>query len=451
MRQMQPILWTKGVLLTPQHLQTQDRFLEDLLDFRLDAHGFCPWGFRRLEIDREELAAGTFSLSVAQGIFPDGLLFDIPEADPSPEPKPLEDHWGADRESLEISLAIPQQRRGGYNVSVEEGEKSTRYLAEAVRRRDENTGASERPIQVARKNFRLLAETEASEGHSVLPVARVVRSSTGEFELEDRYVPPVIDIRASNYLTSIARRLVELLTARSATLSGMRRERRKGLADFGVSDVANFWLLYTVNSHLPELRHIFETRGGHPGELYRAMLSLAGGLTTFSSSTRPSDLPDYDHGDLSGSFSALDETIRELLETVVPANHVSLPLEATEPSIHATALDEDRFFDAAEMYLAMTADMEGPELVSKVSQLLKVSSADRIDTLVKQALSGIGLQHVPQPPGSLPVKLDYEYFRLDRSGRDWEAIRRARNLAAYVPSDFPSPRLELLVVLPEEA
>ena len=37
MRQLQPVLWTKGVLLTPQHFQTQDRFLEDLLAMQLSA------------------------------------------------------------------------------------------------------------------------------------------------------------------------------------------------------------------------------------------------------------------------------------------------------------------------------------------------------------------------------------------------------------------------------
>ena len=47
MRQLQPVLWTKGTLLSPQHLQTQDRFLEDLLRFRIEALAYCPWGDRK--------------------------------------------------------------------------------------------------------------------------------------------------------------------------------------------------------------------------------------------------------------------------------------------------------------------------------------------------------------------------------------------------------------------
>jgi len=40
---------------------------------------------------------------------------------------------------------------------------------------------------------------------------------------------------------------------------------------------------------------------------------------------------------------------------------------------------------------------------------------------------------------------------LGKSGAEWDAIVRARNLAAYVPADFPNPQMELVVVLPPKA
>jgi type VI secretion system protein ImpJ len=316
-------------------------------------------------------------------------------------------------------------------------------------RRDENTGLAEKPLQVARKNFRLLAEGESLEGASTLRVARVRRTPAGTFELDPQFVPPLIDISANEYVLSLARRLVELLSARSSALGGMRRQRNQSLAEFGVSDVANFWLLYTVNTHLPRFRHIYETRRGHPSQLFDAMLALAGALTTFSS-LHPRELPDYDHADLSGSITRLDEMLRRLLETVVPVNHISLPLRLTEPLIHATAIDQDRYFTAPQFYLAISAGIPQDELVRKVPQLLKLSSADQIDRLIKRALPGVRLAHVPTPPSALPIKLNYQYFILDRSGADWDAIKLARNLAAYVPADFPEPQLELVAILPSE-
>src|SRR4030095_17192961 len=52
MRQLQPVLWTKGVLLSPQHLQLQDRFFEDSLNFQLSSLTFSPWGLLRLAVAR---------------------------------------------------------------------------------------------------------------------------------------------------------------------------------------------------------------------------------------------------------------------------------------------------------------------------------------------------------------------------------------------------------------
>jgi type VI secretion system protein ImpJ len=451
MRQTQKVLWSKGVLLSPQHLQTQDRFLEDLLEFQLSSLTFRPWGFTRLEIDREQLAGGLLAITAASGMFPDGLVFDIPQSEPTPPPKPLEEHWQADDAYLDVYLAIPEHHLGGHNVSTAQTARNSRFVSEVILRRDENTGLAEKPIQVARKNLRLLTSSENREGNVGLHVARVLRSATGSLELDSRFVPPVLDIAASDYLLAIARRLVEILTARSTMLSGLRRQRNRSLADFGVADVANFWLLYTVNTYLPRFRHLYEVRRGHPSELFSAMLALAGALTTFSTTHHPRSLPDYDHGNLGRCFTVLDDIVRELLETVVPATHVTLPLQLTQPSIYATAVDQDRYLAAPQIYLGVSVSTREDELLRKAAQLIKISSADQVERLIRQALPGVTMQHVPNPPSALPTKLNYHYFLLERSGPEWEAIRMSRNLAAYVPSDFRDVALELVIILPPDS
>jgi type VI secretion system protein ImpJ len=447
MRQLQKVLWSKGVLLNPQHLQLQDRYVEELIEFRLDALTFCPWGFSRLEIDREALAGGTLIVSDAAGLMPDGLVFDVPRADPAPAPLPLADHWRPDQAVLDAYLIIPEHRPGGHNVSTAGG-RNTRYLAEVVLQRDENTGLAEKPVQVARRNLRLVAAGESLEGSIALPIARLRRTDSGAIELDPGFIPPLVDIAASPALLSMLRRLVELVAAKSTALSGMRRQRNVGLADFGVADVANFWLLYTVNSHLPRLRHMFDAKRGHPATLFTALLDLAGTLMTFARSAQPRDLPTYDHADLTACFSRLDSLTRELLETAVPSNHVSLPLRRTEPSVYATALDQDRYFTAPQMYLAVSAGLKQDELIRRVPQLLKVSSADRLELLIRRALPGVALAHTANPPSAIPIKLDYQYFALDRSGEDWDAIRLSRHLAVYAPADLPDPELELVIMLP---
>ena len=80
---------------------------------------------------------------------------------------------------------------------------------------------------------------------------------------------------------------------------------------------------------------------------------------------------------------------------------------------------------------------------------MKLSAAGQLDTLIRQALPGVLLTYVPQPPSTVAVKLNHHYFLLQKSGPEWDNIARARNVAAYVPAEFPAPQLELVVVLPK--
>ena len=58
------------------------------------------------------------------------------------------------------------------------------------------------------------------------------------------------------------------------------------------------------------------------------------------------------------------------------------------------------------------------------------------------------LTHVANPPSAIPIRVGHQYFRLNKSGLAWQGLARARNVAAYVPSDFPNPDVQMLVVLP---
>ncbi|MEO8131765.1 MAG: type VI secretion system baseplate subunit TssK, partial [Bryobacteraceae bacterium] len=189
MKQLQPVIWMKGTFLSPQHLQTQDRFIENSLQFQLESLSFQPCGFESLSIDQEALSSGYLSVASAAGIFPDGLMFDIPASDPAPPPTQIAEFFEQDQTEIEIYLAIPQHRDRGLNVSIARRDADTRYLAEVAMLRDENSGSSEKAIQVGRKNFRFLVGEQAQQGVSALRVAKVQRTPAGTFQLDQKFVP----------------------------------------------------------------------------------------------------------------------------------------------------------------------------------------------------------------------------------------------------------------------
>jgi type VI secretion system protein ImpJ len=222
------------------------------------------------------------------------------------------------------------------------------------------------------------------------------------------------------------------------------------LAGFGAADIPNFWLLHTVNSHLPEIRHLLASRPHHPLDLFEVLLSLAGALTTFSSDIHPGELPAYRHDDLSGCFASLDETLRDLLDTVIASHAVSIRLELLEPSVFGASIDEDRHLRAVQAYLAVRSEMADAELIQKAPSSIKVASRDEIQRLFNQSVSGVDLSHVSEPPRALPVKLDFRYFRLDLSDPLWQAVLRSRSVAVWVASQIPDPEMELVLILPPD-
>jgi type VI secretion system protein ImpJ len=444
MRQLQPVVWSKGVFLSPQHLQAQDRFFEDTLRFLSGALSYRNWGFASLQIDAAGLSQGRLSLTEASGIFPDGLMLDVPASDAPPASRTLDECFSDGRSSCVFYLSVPQDRPGGINVALQRGGTSTRFYSELQMLRDENSSGVEKPVSLARKNLQILAENENLEGAALLPLAQVEKTEAGGYRFDPKFAPPLLNIKGNELLTGILRGQIETLVSRSSQLAGTRRQRNQSLADFSASDIANFWLLYTINVHLPVARHMFDAPHVHPEALFLHMLSLAGALTTFSPKFESRDLPKYEHEKPGPCFLALDTAIAELLETVVPSNFVALPLKPLRDSIYATAIDKDSYFENSRPYLAISSDLKEADLIARTPNLTKVCSATHIEQLIRQALPGVKLAHVPVPPRAIPVKLRYQYFSLEKSGPVWESVVRSRNFAVYAPREIPNPEMELI-------
>jgi type VI secretion system protein ImpJ len=455
MRNRHRVVWNKGMFLTPQQFQTQDQYFESALQFRLAASCFANWGVTELDIDAEALQNGLFRLAKCAGLMPDGESFDMPDTDELPPARAVASHFPPTQESLDVFLGIPESRPRARNVSIpgraasEEaaGPPTTRYLAETRMFTDENTGNEEKPVQVARRTFRILFGDEYRDGFSTLRIAQLVRNAAAIPILNPRFVAPCLSLASSSYLNSLLRRQIEILATKSASLSGPRRQRSKIAAEFSASETANFWLLHTVNSYLPELKHIWKVRKGHPEPAYVAMLRLAGALATFSLEARPENLPDYDHEDLGRCFTLLDEKIRDLMETVIPSKFVSVPLEVRDRFVWGGTVTEDQYFRDSQFFLAVSAKMGVDDLIRKVPQLVKISSSDDIQRLIRNALPGITLRHTPVPPPAIPMKLDNQYFALNQSGDLWNMITLSRQIAVHAPDEIMEPKMEILIVL----
>ena len=97
--------------------------------------------------------------------------------------------------------------------------------------------------------------------------------------------------------------------------------------------------------------------------------------------------------------------------------------------------------------MAIRSQISEPEVIAKTPQMVKLCSKQFLPQLVKRALPGMPLTHLPVPPAAIPVRADYQYFGVGRSGPCWDHIVQTRQIGLYVPGDLPDPSVELLVVL----
>jgi len=452
MKNLQRVVWSKGMFLTPQHFQAQDEYFEQHIQFRATASSSCNWGLTGLAIDQEALSNGSFTIRHCRGVLPDGLPFNIPEADEPPPGREIAEYFPPTEPSLDVYLALPEARPRGRNVTVANGQgprtdAGTRYVAETRMVLDETGGQEQKPVQVANKNFRLVFAGESLDGTSSIRIAQITRSPAGTYILRSDFVPPALSLDSSDYLLLMLRRLIELLAAKAGSLSAMRRQKGRSLAEFGQGDIANFWLLHTANTWLPQLKHLWIARRRHPELMYMTMLALAGALSTFSFEEQARNLPDYDHENLGRCFTELDEKIRMLLETAIPSKCISIPLVVTEKSIWSGEITDEQYFKKTQFFLSAGAQMGVDDLLKQVPRLLKVSPPAEIHRLVRNALPGISLRHTPVPPSAIPVRLERQYFALNQAGILWEGVVKSQKISIFVPDEFAKPELDLLIVM----
>src|SRR5436190_726769 len=242
MRTLSRVVWSEGMYLGPHHFQVQSRYFEDSTKFATSSLWFAPYGVAGCELDADALQNGTLAVLHARGIFSDGLAFALPECDPLPPARAIADLFPPTRDTVTVLLAIPDRKPEGLNCATDGDEAaSARYVATTCAVHDENTGSDERPVSLARKNLRLLLDTESAEGLTTLPIARVMRDTTGHFIFDPGFIPPCLQISASESLMLMLRRLIEILEEKSASMA--RAPGGASFAEFATREIASFWLL----------------------------------------------------------------------------------------------------------------------------------------------------------------------------------------------------------------
>jgi type VI secretion system protein ImpJ len=432
------VVWQEGMFLRTQHFQQQDRWTEQLVRGRVQALRPHPWGLIDYALDRDLLGTGRFALASATGVFEDGTPFSLPGETDHPPPLEVPDS----ARNVLVYLALPIRQAGA--VEVADAATEGRYAARPFEAYDTHS-ASPQPaeLQVGRLRMRYLLDTDERTGYLSIGLARVTEvTADRRIILDERWIPPALVCSG-----------VAPLAGLIAELSGMLNQRGEALAarmtapgQAGVAQVSDFLLLQTINGWQNVLAHWADAANVHPEALYATLVQMAGELSTFLETRRPSAYPAYRHDDLQRSFAPVVADLRRALSTDLDMAAVAIPLRDARHGVRVGPIADRSILRGSNFVLTVQADMQAEQLRRLFPSQVKIGAVEHIRELVNVALPGIAVRPLPVAPRQLPFYAGATYFELDRASPHWQQMQNSGGFAIHVSGDFPNLRLELWAI-----
>ncbi|AOA58846.1 type VI secretion system baseplate subunit TssK [Acinetobacter larvae] len=446
------ILWGEGLFLRPQHFQVQDQYHEQHLNYTIRATIPFSYGVQAIHFDESQLNLHVLALEKIEMIWQDGEVYHAPSQDLLPEPLLL-DELNLRGEMI-VYLALPIVQANKKNVSFDEITQPSRYHSYSTDTHDLFTDATPAQITLLRRRaeFKLLEQSIAPDqeldGFLYLPIAKLKRHSAGTFELEHKFIPPILHIHSNATLMQNLQRTLNVLKAKIKAIQANNRENEQKLIEFRSGDIVSFWLVNALNTAHATLHHLLLNPHIHPERLFCELLRLTGSLLTFSTAYDVDQLPQYQHHNLQESFNRLETILRDLLDTIISNRYISIALKEIRPSYWVGSLETDKITRDTRLYLAVSSGMmQTHELIQLVPLRFKVANTVDVEQRVVAALPAIPLHHLMQVPTAIPVRSGVSYFEIENHDELYQRMLDSETLCIYIPAGFQDISVELIAVL----
>ncbi|MFW0767432.1 type VI secretion system baseplate subunit TssK [Trabulsiella odontotermitis] len=429
------VIWREGLFVKPQHFQQQQRHNDYLNDVRMTLLQRYGYGFYSLVLNQEVLKLGRIGITSAQGIMPDGTLFDIPYQDLlSP---PLDIGPMHEPGSRDIYLALPLVNEAINEIGTTESSvRNVRYREVMADVRDLHSEEGDvSTLMLAQLAPRLMQGHEDLSAWTVLPVCRIKeKRPDGALVLDEEFIPSCLTINVSAPLRMFMDEVQGTLVERARMLA----ERIGSPGQQGIADVAEFMMLQLFNRLQPVFTHLSYQRLLHPEIFYTHLVQGCGELMTFTDESRlPGTFPVYNHDNLTETFLPLILLMRQALSTVLTPRAISIQLRMQAHGIRVATINERELLSSAEFILAIRAQLPQEQLRRQFIQQTKITSIDRIRDLVSVQLPGVPLVALSAAPRQLPYHSGYTYFMLDKQSPAWKDVLQSNAIAFHVSGEFP--------------
>ena len=341
------VQWFEGMLLSPQHFQQNNIYLESTLFHQLQRTNPFYWGVCELEIDQDAVAYDQLLINKVQAVMPDGTvvkhavskqqimeaegiqqlslqLSDIPDIEPQ---KPFFVH-----------LAVPTLSDGSASDADSELKRYDSVNVGQVM--DQNDVQNKIDLVRLRTRLHLLVDSQLSPNFSTFPIAKLEKTYDGSFQVLS-YTPPVLYIPKTDapYQVRLGRDIGELLAELRTKATGLRNFFTDTQGQGSVVGALQKQRIHYLTANLPVVEVLLASQMAHPQQLYLALLHLAGNMAIIHPDLLPPPFSEYKHNDIDATFKGLFSFIRDITESI-RLDFTCIPFELNEEQEYSIALDQ---------------------------------------------------------------------------------------------------------------
>ncbi|WP_300671468.1 type VI secretion system baseplate subunit TssK [Desulfoluna sp.] len=395
------VSWEMGQALLPEHLVAlEESILADIiLRFRLLG---LPWyGVGELKFNGSLLSEGVLSIEAMTLVTANGLLINVPG------------NAGASQVNLNltgmttVSVYLHVLRRGvaetdatnGWGGKEGDGVKRTRYRLE------------------------LTAEQEYPEALDTVKLAEMKKSPEGFWTLSSGYIPPLLQVGASPFLT-------EEMTALSEALELFRYNLTMDSSSY-VSGDSLFSVKQCLKSVFRAQRMLENYKTGitlHPFYLYDEVQTLYADVCFYRNTTPQNITQPYRHDQ--------PVLLKEAVERLKNQMHL---VRSRPPYVTFTLQDNlyevglpDEVRQATDVYFLV----QRAQLTDTLSlDNLKLAGVTRLPFVHKMALHGIPLKKVERPPFQHTFGSEVEFYQIKES-EEWDHALNEMSVAFFSRPDL---------------
>jgi type VI secretion system protein ImpJ len=299
-------------------------------------------------------------------------------------------------------------------------------------------------LEVAALRTKFLLAGDVTQAYACLPLAHIVECRPDkQVVLDESFIPTVLHAGTASRLATFTTELLGLLHQRGDALGGRVAATGRGSA----AELADFLMLQAINRYEPLFAHYADSGAVHPEDLYRACVSAAGELSTFTTSVkRPPKFPGYRHDRLRESFDPVILALRTSLSVVLDQSAIAIPLEAKKFGISVAIVTDRTLYSTAVFVLAARADVPAEELRRRFPAQLKIGPVEKIRDLVTLQLPGVPVIALPVAPRQIPFHAGFAYFELDQNSELWDQLKTSGGVALHVAGEFPGLAMEFWAI-----